>query len=105
MTLLITIFAAVFCTVIWYTKAREDNMQLSTLCFTYWGASLMWMVDAIFEFVEIGEKFFNQAATDMLNDAFLGFSCVALGMLIWLVSVLVRDSRGIIYGIFQKSNK
>ena len=30
----------------------------------------------------------------MLNDAFLGFSVVALALIIWIVIVLVKDPRG-----------
>ena len=53
MTLLITVFAAVIATVKWYNR-ENDDMRLGILCFLYWGASIMWMVDAIFEYVELG---------------------------------------------------
>lgn len=96
MTLLITVFAAVICTVLWYTKAPKDEMKFSTLCFTYWGASLMWLVDAIAEYSIQREKFFYPAPADMLNDAFLGCACVVLGMIIWIFSLLVKDPKGIL---------
>ena len=79
MTLLITVFAAVIATVKWYTR-KDDSMQLGLLCCLYWGASLMWLVDAVFEYAELGAEYFTPAAADMLNDAFLGLSAVALGL-------------------------
>ena len=53
MTLLTTVFAAVIATVVWYQKAPNDEYKVSVLCFLYWGASLMWLVDAIFEYAEL----------------------------------------------------
>ena len=93
MTLLITLFAAVFATVKWYVR-EDDSLRLGTLCFMYWGASLMWMVDAAFEYAELGEKFFTPAPADMLNDAYLGLYAIALGLVIWLVRLLVADPTG-----------
>ena len=96
MTLLITVFAAIICTILWYTKAPNNNMKLGTLCWLYWGASLMWFVDAVFEYSELCSEYFTPAPLDMLNDSFLGRSVVALGLIIWLVIVLVKDPRGVI---------
>ena len=93
MTLLITLFAAVFATVRWYLR-EDDSLCIGTLCFMYWGASLMWMVDAAFEYAELGEKFFTPELPDMINDAYLGLYVVALGLVIWLVRLLIADPRG-----------
>lgn len=93
MTLLIAVFAAIISTILWYRR-KDDTMKLGTLCFMYWGASLMWFGDAIFEYLELGAEFFTPAPTDMLNDAFLGLSVVALGMIIWLIILLIKDPRG-----------
>ncbi len=93
MTLLIAVFAAIICTILWYRR-KDDTMKLGTLCFMYWGASLMWLGDAIFEYLELGAEYFTPAPTDMLNDAFLGLSVVALGMIIWLIILLIKDPRG-----------
>ena len=95
MTLLITIFAAVTSTVLWYRHAPQDEMKLSALCYMYWGASLMWLVDAAFEYAEFGAKYFQPAASDMLNDSFLGFSAVALGLVIWIAILLFHDPKGV----------
>jgi hypothetical protein len=54
----------------------------------------MWLVDAIFEFVELKSAYFTPAPADMLNDAFLGLSVVALALVIWLVRLLVTDPKG-----------
>ena len=95
MTLLITVFAAVVATVKWYTR-EDDSMKLGILPFLYWGASLMWLVDAIFEYAELKAEYFTPAAEDMLNDAFLGLAVVALGLVIWLVRLLILDPKGVI---------
>ena len=96
MTLLITVFAAIVCTVIWYRQAPNDSMKLGTLCLMYWGASIMWLVDAIVEYGEAGAEFFMQDGADMLNDSFLGLSVVALGLIIWLVILIIKDPRGVV---------
>ena len=104
MTLLIMVFAAVIATVKWYTRA-DDALKLGTLCFLYWGASLMWLVDAIFEYVDLGAEYFAPDPADMLNDAFLGFSAVALGLVIWLVVLLIKDPKGTVRETLRKQSK
>ncbi len=96
MTLLITIFAAVICTVIWYKTAPKNEMKVGILCWMYWGASLMWFVDAIIEYAELGAEFFTPETADMINDTYLGLSVVALGLMIWLVILLVSDPKGVV---------
>ena len=102
MTLLTTVFAAIICTVLWYKRAPQDEMKLSVLCYLYWGASIMWFVDAIYEYADLGAQFFAPAPIDLLNDLFLGLSVVALGLIVWLIVLLVKDPRGVIKGMFQK---
>lgn len=92
MTLLIAVFAAIISTVVWYVTDRD--MKLGTLSLMYWGASLMWLVDSVVEYIEIGAEYFTPAAADMLNDAYLGLSVVALGLVIWLVILLIKDPKG-----------
>ena len=62
MTLLITIFAAIAATLLWYKNAPDNSMRYGTLALIYWGASLMWFADAIFEYAELGAEFFTPAA-------------------------------------------
>ena len=96
MTLLVTVFAAVVCTAIWYKNAPESKMQLGLLCWLFWGACLMWLVDAIFEYAELKADYFTPEPADMLNDLFLGLSVVALALVIWIVVLLVKDPRGVL---------
>ena len=92
MTLLITFFAAIITTIIWYNS--KVDRKLGSLMLMYWGAALMWLVDAVVEYIEVGAEFFQPEAADMLNDSFLGISVVALGMFIWLVILLIKDPSG-----------
>ena len=61
MTLLICVFAAIIATVKWYKDAPEGSMKLGILCWMYWGASIMWLVDAIFEYAELKAEYFTPA--------------------------------------------
>lgn len=101
MTLLITVLAAVWVTAKWYARG-DDGMQLGMLCFLYWGASLMWLVDAVFEYAELGAEYFTPAPADMLNDAFLGLSVVALGLVIWVARLLITDPKGAVRSALKK---
>lgn len=56
MTLLITAFAAVITTIVWYSSEKSRNLKIGTLALAYWGASLMWLVDAFVEYTEIEVK-------------------------------------------------
>ena len=93
MTLLITVIAAVITTAIWY-KEKEKDYRLDFLCLMLWGASIMWFVDAVFEFAELKSEYFNPAPADMLNDAFLGMAVLALALVIWIVNLLITDPQG-----------
>ena len=101
MTLLITVYAAIIVTVLWYNR-KDDSMRLGMLCFLFWGASIMWFVDAIFEYVSEPGKYFTPAIEDMINDAFLGLSVVALGLIIWLVRLLIADPKGSVRAALKK---
>ncbi len=96
MTLLITVFAAIICTVVWYSLAPKDEMKTGTLSLIFWGASLMWFADFIAEYAEKKAACFTPAPADMLNDSFLGLAVVALGLIIWLVILLIKDPKGVI---------
>ena len=96
MTLLITVFAAIICTVVWYSRAPKDEMKTGTLSLIFWGASLMSFADFITEDAENKAACFTPAPADMLNDSFLGLAVVALGLIIWLVILLIKDPKGVI---------
>ena len=102
MTLLIAVFAAVISTVIWYLKDNRNQMSVGTLALMFWGASLMWLCDAVFEFVELKEEFFHPAAAEVFNDFFLGISVVAVALVIWLVMLLIKDPRGVVRQALSK---
>ena len=62
----------------------------------------MWLGDAIFEYAELHEEYFTPAAADMLKDAFLGLSVVALGMILWLIILLIKDPRGMVKAALKR---
>ena len=104
MTLLITVFAAIVSTIVWYCQKPESDMKVGVLCWLFWGASIMWLVDAIFEYKELGAEYFSPSLKDMLNDSFLGLSVIALAMIIWLIVLLISDPRGRVRGVlFRKT--
>ena len=104
MTLLTTVFAALISSIIWYRKEEARELQVGTLSLMYWGASLMWLIDAVFEYAELGAESFVPAPLDMLNDLYLGLSVVALGLIIWFVILLVRDPKGLVKAALFKKN-
>lgn len=96
MTLLIAVFAAVISTAVWYGSKTARELKVGALCWMFWGASLMWLGDAIMEYMELGAACFTPAPADMLNDLFLGLSAVALALVVWVVILLVKDPKGVI---------
>lgn len=95
MTLLVSVFAAVISTAVWYANEKARRMKVGMLCWMFWGASVMWLVDAVFEFAELKSEYFTPSMPDMLNDAFLGFSVIALAMIVWIVYLLIKDPDGV----------
>lgn len=105
MTLLTTVFAAVISTAVWYKNAPKNSMKVDVLCWMYWGASLMWFIDAVFEYMELGAEFFAPKPEDMLNDLYLGLSVVALGLVIWIIVLLIKDPKGVVRESLFKKKK
>ena len=54
----------------------------------------MWLADAIFEYSELGAEYFSPSSADLINDGFLGLSVIALGLVIWIVILFVKDPKG-----------
>lgn len=102
MTLLITIIAAVVATIVWYVNENRDAYKLGTLSFIYWGASLMWLMDFVAEYKELGADYFAWELADILNDALLGVSVVALGLVAWIIILLIKDPKGVLKKKFVK---
>ncbi|WP_026835933.1 hypothetical protein [Eubacterium xylanophilum] len=105
MLLAIVMLAAVISTVVWYTSEKARTLKVGMLCYLYWGASLMWLVDSIYEYIELRAEFFTPATADMINDAFLGFSVLVLGLVIWTVYFLIKDPMGVIKNIDNEKAK
>ena len=105
MTLLITIFAAVISTAVWYKSYPDNSMNVHYLCFMYWGASLMWLADAIFEYLEEGIAIFQPELMDMVHDGFLGLIIVALGLVVWVVLLLVKDPKNVFVSMLKRTDK
>lgn len=104
MTLLLTLFAAVISTFVWYRNAPKDIYRIRTLCFMFWGASLMWLVDAVVEYIEAGASYFRPEPIEMLNDAFLGLSVIALAGVVWIVDLIIHDPKKVIQNDIVKSH-
>ena len=102
MTLLITVFAAVISTVVWYSSEKARRHKVICLLYMYWGAAIMWLVDAIFEYAELKAEFFTPAFEDMVNDSYLGLSVVTLALVIWVVILLVKDPDGVVHKQLKK---
>ena len=102
MTLLITVFAAIIATVVWYVCEKSSLYKVGMLVWMFWGASVMWLVDAIFEYAELKTEYFTHALSDMVNDAFLGLSVVALGLIVWLIVLLIKDPTGRVKAALKK---
>lgn len=96
MTLVITVFAALISTIVWYFNEKRNEYKLGTLSLIYWGASLMWFIDFVFEYAELKAEYFNQSAADILNDSLLGICVVALGLIAWLIILLIKDPKKVL---------
>ena len=105
MTLLITIIAAVVSTIIWYSSAKARELKTGVLLYMFWGASLMWLVDAVVEYLELGAEYFSSAASDMRNDTFLGISVVALALVVWVVYLLIKDPKNTVKNILAEKTE
>ena len=102
MCLLITLIAAIIATTVWYAKAPDKTYNLGLLCWIYWGSSLMWFIDACVEYAELQADFFVAEIPDLINDAQLGLSVVVLGLILWVVVLLIKDPKGV---LFKKNKK
>ena len=96
MTLLLTLIAAVISTLIWYLSNRARALKIVTLLYLYWGASLMWLVDAVFEYIQLRAAYFTPSMEDMINDSLLGLSVVVLGLIILVIEILIKDPENVI---------
>ena len=97
MFLIITALAAVVSTIVWYAHAPEDKYKVSVLCFIYWGATLMWLVDHVMAYITEGGEFFEIT----LDATMLGVTVVLCGLVFWVVYLLIRDPKGVFAKILK----
>ena len=64
MCLILTCFAAVIASILWYFKDEKNLYKLGTLALMYWGACLMWFVDCFFALMQ------EEAFLDLLKSNF-----------------------------------
>lgn len=102
MTLVITLIAAAVSTAVWYLNENRASLKLGTLSLIYWGASLMWLMDFVFEYAELKAEYFTQEFADILNDSLLGVTVVLIGFIAWLIVLMVKDPKGVIKKKLQK---
>jgi hypothetical protein len=108
MTLLITVFAAIASTFLWYKYDKRKEYALSALLYMFWGATLMWLIDAIVSFAKEGSAFFMPLAGatveetvinqqeffyNQMNDLYLGIAVIALALIIWVIILLIKDPK------------
>lgn len=98
MCLIMTTFAAVVTTLVWYFKANQKELKLGMLALMYWGAAIMWLVDAFYGVAE-GEPFFDLSA----DDALLGLVIVLCGLVAWVVSLLISDPKKVFKSFLLKN--
>lgn len=94
MTLLCSCAAAIVATIVWYVSEKARQCNVGLLCYLFWGASIMWLVDAIAEYIELRAEYFSPAVEDMINDTFLGVSVILLALIIWVIVLLIKDPLG-----------
>jgi peptidoglycan biosynthesis protein MviN/MurJ (putative lipid II flippase) len=98
MWLIITAFAAIVTTIIWYVKAPQDKYKLDLLSLIFWGAALMWFVDHLMAYLSEGRAFL-----EMNWDAtLLGISVILLALLMWIIVLLVSDPKGVWVKILRR---
>jgi hypothetical protein len=91
MFFIITALAAIVVTILWYVHAPEDKFKLGILCFIYWGATLMWLVDHVMAYLMEGGEFFEIT----LDATMLGITVVICGLLAWIILLLIKDPKGV----------
>jgi hypothetical protein len=98
MWLILTGLAAIITTIIWYTKAPEDKYKLGLLSLTFWGATIMWLVDHIMAHATEGGEFFE---TDT-NATMLGISVILVALVLWVIVLLISDPKGVLKKVLKR---
>ena len=92
MWLILTAFAAIITTVVWYVSPRRDMYKLGLLSLAFWGATIMWLVDHTMAYLSKGGEFF-----ELSQDAtMLGVAVVLVALMIWLFVLLISDPKAVL---------
>ena len=90
------------------TPKHIKEYALSALLYMFWGATLMWLIDAIVSFAKEGSAFFMPLAGatveetvinqqeffyNQMNDLYLGIAVIALALIIWVIILLIKDPK------------
>ncbi len=102
MCLILTAVAAVVCTAIWYASETMRDMKISVLCWLYWGAASMGLVDVVFGYAEEGAAVFEPSVADVMNDSLLGLAVITIALVIWTAVFLVCDPNGVVRSALLK---
>ena len=94
MTLAISAVAAAVSLALWLRSPRARELRVGVLCYLFGGASLMWSVDVVAALAEGGPAALVPTPASALDDALLGLAVVALGLGVWLASLLLSRLRG-----------
>ncbi len=97
MWLILTALAAVVATIIWYTQAPTDKYKTGLLSMIFWGATIMWLVDHIIAYLTEGGEFFEIS----MDATMLGISVILLGLLVWIITLLISDPKGVIKRVLR----
>jgi len=88
MWLVITTFAAIFATALWYfLEDANKNYRLSLLSLMLWGASIMIFVDHLIGYLTEGGEFLEVS----VEATILGIVMVMVALIIWEISLFVTD--------------
>ncbi len=98
MWLILTALAAITATVIWYVKAPQDKYKLGMLSLTFWGATIMWLVDHVMAYLTEGGEFFEAGPDATL----LGVSVIVLALFVWVIVLLVSDPKGVLRQVLKR---
>jgi peptidoglycan biosynthesis protein MviN/MurJ (putative lipid II flippase) len=98
MWLIMTALGAIITTIIWYVKAPDDKYKVGLLSLFFWGATIMWLVDHVMAYLTEGGEFFEIN----LDATLLGISVILIALLIWVITLLVSDPKGVLTKVLKR---
>ena len=89
MWFVVMLFMAVLSTLIWYLWDRGDEYRVDILVLVCWETTIMVFRDHLMGYVEEG-VFLNTS----LNAFILGIVMAIVALLIWVIALIIKDSKG-----------